>query len=178
MTHWTHGEPIPCVGEADCPPSLHKIRLVWKGYAPVRWYNPSGDWWIPAALELSECLEELVRGRQLRGEVWEVYRAAGKRRTRPIQGRYVETRPATGLWDSFDIVPVVQRRYHSAPIVWDVPNPIVPRVILPVETAPGPGGAAAPRAAAPGVRVETFKQIRDRLAREAAAPTTNGQEGH
>lgn len=176
LTHYSRGETLPCIGEQECPSAIHRIRPVWKGYAPVRVYYSAGDWWLPGVLEITECLEELLRGRYLVGELWELTRAAGKRRTRPVEGRYVETRPIDGVFETFDILPVLQRRYHTKAIVLDIPNPVVPRVVLPVLRAPGPQRTEV--AAEPRVPPEAFKAMRDRLAREAAAAhaQTNGHQ--
>lgn len=177
LTHWKNGEPIPCIGEADCPDAMHKIRPTWKGYAPVRWYNPAGDWWIPAVLEMSECFEELVRGRQLRGEVWEVFRSAGRRKTRPIQGRFLEARPLVGLWDTFDMVPVLQRRYHTATLLLDVPNPVVPRLVLTVEKAPPPAACQVPPSAPIGETKEDAYKRQLAAAEVRRLARTNGHAG-
>ncbi len=175
ITHWVRGESVACLGEADCADAIHRIRPTWKGYAPVRWHNPAGDWWIPAVLEITECFEELIRGRQIRGEIWEVFRGAGKRRTRPVMGRFVEARPQATLWATFDITRVVQRRYHVDRLVWDIPNPVVPRVILPVETGPSP---MIRPAEGPAPRTVSRKELADALRAGTATNAETELNGH
>jgi len=177
LTHYVRGETVPCAGDVDCPTPVHRVHPVWKGYAPVRYHQPAGDWWFPAVLEITECLEELLRGRHLAGELWEVFRGAGKRRTRPVGGRYLETRHVDGVFDTFDVVPVLQRRYHGRPLVLDVANPVTPRVILPVVSAPAPGNQATAR---PSPATEVTEAQRDALRRlagrgAAAVPSSNGK---
>lgn len=182
-THFQRGRSYHCPGAVDCPAAMHKLELVWKGYAPVRYHVVAGDWWLPAALEITECLEELLRGRHLAGELWQLYRDSGRRKTRQVTGHYLETRPIDGVFEWFDIEPILRRRYHTERLVLDVPNRVVPRVILAAVQAPAAGATriAAPSAERPATteELERLRQLRKELGlRLAAQPDPISLNGH
>lgn len=134
LTHWHQGRSTGCPGAAKCPPSVHRGRTIWKGYAPVRAWSASAEKWLPAVLEITECLEEQLRGRRLVGEMWHLVRATGAKKSAQVSGVYYATRDEPGLVQGFDILPVVQRLYHSTDLEIGVPNPL-PKKVSVVEVA-------------------------------------------
>lgn len=184
MMHWARGGSVPCLPGDDCPPALHRSGSTWKGYAPVRSWDHTLGAWVPYALEITEALEEILRGRDLRGEVWRLSRQRKKNKPGTVQGTLEETRSEPALLHPFDVRPVIQRRYHCAELVWDVPNPIVPKltvettVALPPTSLPliDPYRSTKPAAASPPG--ENFVPIGERIRARALAPEqvhqTNG----
>ena len=137
-THWHGGRSFPCRGVDDCPAPIHKARSVWKGYAPVETWDQAAGLWRPRVLEVTEVLEEQLRGRELRGEVWLLWRTDCGRRSSPIHAAYVETRSAQDHGRSFDISPPLLRFYHVPAILLGVPNPLPSKIMLPAVARPGP----------------------------------------
>jgi hypothetical protein len=178
ITHYTRDGTVPCPGEEDCPAAIHRIRPIFRGYAPVRVHVAQAALWVPEVLEVTEHLEEALRGRHVAGEVWVLSRKVGKRKTRPVVGRYLETRHVDGVFDPFDVRPVVHRMYHTDRIRWGCTNPVPPRLMLQAVEAPPPdAGSIAPPTARPG---ETHEEIMQRLRRDgarlASTPLPNGRK--
>lgn len=138
IMHWTRGGSVPCLPEPDCPAAIHRSGSTWKGYAPVRMWDHSLGVWMPFVLEVTEALEEVLRGRDLRGEVWRLSRCRKKKGSGAVQGVLEELRTDVQLLTPFDVRVVVQRRFHCGPLVWDVPNPIVPKLKVEAASAPPP----------------------------------------
>jgi len=72
-THWKSSRTIPCPGVDTCPPALHRLGTIWRGYSAAESWDDAAHVWRPSVLEVTECLEETLRGRDLRGEVWALH---------------------------------------------------------------------------------------------------------
>jgi hypothetical protein len=142
MMHWHGGGSYPCRPDDTCPASIHRSGSTWKGYTPCRQWDHSLGAWVPWALEVTESLELVMRGQDLRGQVWRLARAKRKRkRGQPgatVQGQLEEVRTDPALLVTFDVRLVVERRYHCPPLVWDVPNPLQPKLTVEQVSAPPP----------------------------------------
>jgi hypothetical protein len=132
MMHWRAGGSVPCLPEPDCPASIHRSGCIWKGYAPCRQWDHGLGAWKPYALEVTEALEETLRGRDLPGEIWRLSRVRLKKRAGSVHGILEERREDAALRVAFDVRAIIERRYHCGPLVWDVPNPVVPKLLLPL----------------------------------------------
>lgn len=184
IMHWARGGSVPCLPGDDCPAALHRSGSTWKGYAPVRCWDHSLGAWLPYALEITEALEEILRGRDLRGEVWRLSRQRKKKKPGTVQGTLEETRSEEALLHPFDVRAVIQRRYHCGELVWDVPNPVVAKltvettVALPPSSLPliDPYRSTKPSANAEPVSrfVPLGDRIRERLRTPETAHETNG----
>jgi hypothetical protein len=184
MMHWRQGGSVPCLPEPDCPQATHKSGSTWKAYAPCRQWDHAIGCWIPFALEITEALEETLRGRDLRGEVWRLSRARKKKKPGAVQGVLEERRDDPSLMVAFDVRQVIERRYHCGPLLWDIPNPVHPK--LTVETTDAPPPTSIPiidpyqsqRPAAPIDAAEASLSSWERVNRIAnkqkAAPEANG----
>lgn len=129
-THWHSGRSIPCPGPADCPASIHRTRTVYKAYAPVESWDGACKVWRPSVLEATEHLEETLRGRQLRGQVWILSRASERGKTDPVIGIFCEELAESAVSKPFDIVPVLLRFFHVSTLNLGVANPLPPKLVL------------------------------------------------
>jgi len=129
-THWNGKRTVPCDGEGTCPASLHRGRTIFKAYAPAELWKPAERHWLPGVLEATEALEEQLRGRQLRGEVWMLKRGGEGRKDDPVFGVYSETYNGENLRPAFDIVPVLLRFYHVPRLVLGVENALPAKLLL------------------------------------------------
>jgi hypothetical protein len=147
LTHYLQGRSWGCPGPEKCPTNVHRARTLWKGYAPVRAWNATQDHWFPGVLEITEALEETLRGRRLAGEVWMLHRENDRKKSGPIAGVLLETRPPSPLSAPFDIRPPLCRMYHSLDLELGVPNPLPAKVTAPIALGERPPLPAAPQAA-------------------------------
>jgi hypothetical protein len=160
-THWNGKRTVPCDGEGRCPSGLHRTRLIFKAYAPAELWVPAAKHWIPGVMEATEHLEELLRGRPLRGEVWLLSRAGQGRKNDPVAGVYCETFNGDALRLAFDILPVLLRFYHVRELVLGVENTLPPKILLEasVGNAPTLPFSLEPTAP-PAATQEQIEQIR------------------
>ena len=131
LTHWAKGHSVPCDGDAKCPPALHRSGVFFKAYAPAEWWISHEQVWRPAVLEATSNLEEILRGRKLRGETWLLSREKEADKSSAVCAAYCETIAESLLSPTFDILPVLQRVFNRLDLVLDVANPTPRRVILP-----------------------------------------------
>lgn len=129
-THWRSGRTIPCPGPDECLSSMHKSGIIWKGYAPVEAWEELGRLWVPFVLEVTESLEEQLRGRDLRGEVWTLFRVQKNGRTDPVAGIYCERLAEGKLSPAFDVKPVLLRLFHVSELRLGRANPLPPKIML------------------------------------------------
>jgi hypothetical protein len=119
----------PCLGEMRCPPFIHREKTCWKGYAPVEHWEHQTKLWIPFVLEITESLEHVLRGRQLRGESWMLSRRLVEGKG-PVVGIFSNRLPEEELSPEFDILPILERAWHEKDFLIDVPNPVKPMVMI------------------------------------------------
>lgn len=134
-THWKSGRTVPCAGEDECPSSLHRLGVIWRGYAAVEMWIGSKSHWQPSALEVTEALEERLRGRELRGETWSLHRTEIKGKSSPVVGIFCEKGEPNELREAFELEPILRRLFHVARLNLGRRNPLPPRVML--EPVPG-----------------------------------------
>jgi len=122
MVHYKGGN-VYCPGEDDCPASMHREQLLWKGYTAVDLWDKSLNHYLPMVLEVSESLEHQLRGRNLRGEVW-VLQRKGHRNKKQITGDYTERRDSKSIRPAFDVLPIVRTLYHCSTLCLGLDNPV------------------------------------------------------
>lgn len=138
ITHQHAGRSTPCLGLGDCPSTVHKQRMVFKAYGPAEIWDRNNDHWQPVVMEVTENLEEILRGRTLRGEVWLLARDGPGKPNDPVTGVYIEQAEATGLRPGFDVKPVLCRVFHCPDLKLGATNPMPPRLYLEPVHEPGP----------------------------------------
>lgn len=130
LTHWKGKGSIPCPGVGTCPDAIHRLRTIWKGYAPVLLWEVRENLWRPWVLEITENLEEQLRGRKLRGEEWLLTRLEIRGRTDPVSGVLCRLVDSVELPEAFDVLPVLQKVLGSMEIRLGVANPTPAKVVL------------------------------------------------
>lgn len=128
LTHFHGKRSHACLGQGECPQTIHRSGTFFKSYAPVEWWLPQSGRWRKAVLEATANLEEYLRGRKLRGEVWLLSREDPTKKMSPVIGAYCETLPDNQLSQAFDIEPILLRVYHCTSLKLDVTNPMPSQV--------------------------------------------------
>jgi hypothetical protein len=165
LTHWSAKRSLACPGANLCPPATHRQKVVWKGYAPVDEWSFQLELWLPGVLEITESLEHALAGRKLRGQVWMLSRLQSSERG-PVCATYSETLDEAELRPAFSIQPILERFYHSADLLLDVPNPIPPRVLLEPHESRAPrlaGDLSARPSEAQPIDPQTMARFREQL---------------
>ncbi len=180
LTHRQGGHSVPCLGPARCPSGLHRGRSVWKGYSPAEGWDAATGLWRPAVLEITERLEEVLRGRPLRGEVWTLARESTGERNAAVYGVFAERVDASALRPPFDVLPVLKRFFHEDDFPFDLPNPLPGRLMLEPSSDPPPRlpEQIQPAAAAEPSpeQVEHFRdQLKKALRGNTPRPSANGR---
>lgn len=139
-THWRMGRSEYCIGES-CPIAVHKSGAIWKGYTGVEAFEARSQKWAPVVLEITEALELDLRGKWIRGGVWEVWRTPlNGRKKQPVRGKLLETLAPATLPRAFPIIHVLQSLYHTSEIDLSATNPMPERTRVRLsEGAPPPG---------------------------------------
>ena len=163
ITHWARKRTTVCPGASLCPPADHKLRAIWRGYAPAEFWLPSASCWRAGVLELTESAEEKLRGRTLRGEVWAFLRTGTSQEKSKVEADYCERLDQNQLRSPFDVDPILRRFYRILDLPRDTPNPLPTKVRLADVGGPGPARAGA---SSPATDIEVSTPI---LKREAAA---------
>lgn len=175
LTHWASGRSQACPGAGKCPPNFHRSRTVWKGYAPVRRWQPVQAAWCAAVLEVTEALEEQLRGRELCGEMWHLMRSLNGKKSGAVGGIFYSRRTEAALLKNFDVVAPIQRLYHTLDLEFGAVNALPAKILEVPVTCDGPltEPAAAPREPAKPTtsQRETLRKMAGRM---GSPPNGNG----
>lgn len=140
LEHWKgESETFPCDAPA-CKACDKGIRQDFYAYAAANVYDPSFRRWVPAVVQLTACAEELLRGRALRGTVWELRRAPGRGKLGKVSCRFLDSRDPGVVPEEFDVRPSLKVIWGERHFNLDVPNNRI--VVEPqpeYEGAPPPG---------------------------------------
>jgi hypothetical protein len=178
MTHYKPRCPIYCPGPKLCDPSLHKLTGIWKAYAPIEVWRDSPDRdWIPAVFEVTERMDELLKGEQLRGQVWAMRRVPIGPKRAECTGNFCEMCDPARLRQPFNMLPILTRIYHTPHIVLGVPNPKPPRIFLEPSRDFVPKTAETVQDSPQGYSRKTFAKMREENAKKQAE-ATNGNGKH
>jgi len=149
------------------------------------WVSSKGHW-QPAVLEVTEALEERLRGRELRGETWSMHRTEIKGKSSPVVGTFCEKGDTHELREAFELEPILRRLFHVASLKLGTRNPLPPRLML----APTQGKAPTlpEHLQSVGTQENTekereearklWKQLRERQASLNGTPDKNGNGKH
>lgn len=138
MQHWNGKRSVACRGDGDCLPARHKTQVIWKGYVAAQLWSDTLCVWSPTLLEVTEALEELLRGRKLRGEVWKFVRKGKGKKTDPVSGIFCEKQGESVLSPEFDVYEFLKRFFREPSFPFDLPNPLTRKLILPAVAGPAP----------------------------------------
>jgi hypothetical protein len=182
LTHRTKGRSIPCSGPETCPTGLHRSDTTYYGFAPAWSFDRQRSLWRPGALQITECLEEMLRGRPLLGELWLLSREVGKRKNTRVVGTFIERRDDPEFQRSWDVKPAVRRYYHETEIHFGASNPIPGKVMIEPLAVPAPAlpelQAAPVPPPPPAELLEKVRKVLPNLAKRmaAAAPAAPAAE--
>lgn len=189
LTHFRGKRTIYCPGPGECPSSEHRLPTMWKGYAAVERWDPALRLWVPEVLEITECLEEDLRGQQLRGQVWLLARRQEKGEPPACFGTFCEQVNPDSLRAAFLVVPVLKRLWHRDEVKLNKANPLPERIKLDPVAGDAPHLPQVPDdAKASGldpedrkVAAEIIRKARERQfkpAAQAPEPSSNGKIPH
>lgn len=142
--HWYERACRPCGGPEACPSVWHKVPPVWFAYAPAEVWRGDLHLWLPCVIELTAHCVDCLTAPVLRGQVWKLTRRPGRGKASAVDAVFHEQRPETGLRPFFDIRPVCEDFWRTSNVVWDVPNPKKPKLILEASAGVPPAGWAQP----------------------------------
>lgn len=157
IEHWDRKRTVPCRGP-DCPPAIHRGTTLYYAYAAGLVWDTQTRKWSPVVIQATSNLEEQLRGRSLRGEVWTLIRGDGRGPTGDLSGVYVERWDVNQLIPPFDPRPVICRAKGLQSITLGAKNPTPPRLVLPEVELPAP--ALPTEQAVAGDAVETIDSLR------------------
>jgi hypothetical protein len=129
MEHWVSRGTLPCYGERDVCMNHAKGRLLFYAYAAVLWHDVRTGKPDPWILQATACLEEQLRGRDLRGEVWCLTRDPEAGKNGELSGQFVEKRKPDNLPAEFDIIAPLKRMFQVRKLNIPVANPNPARVV-------------------------------------------------
>jgi len=131
MTHYFKGKGSRYCAGPECMYLCGKLEKTWKGYCAVEVWLPHAKKYRPFVLELTERLEQDMRGLYERGQVWECYKQSpiGEKK-QPVQGKLQPAQVVKHLPPEFDWQSVVKNLYHVPKMDFSIRNPLAPRVIL------------------------------------------------
>jgi len=150
-----------------------------KAFGPVEVWDRIDEVWRPEVLEVTENLEEILRGRDLRGEVWLLTRPYVKGNSDPVNGQLLEKLDPRTLRKAFDIVPILTRNFRPVhKLLLGACNPNPPRVYLEPSTGAPPKLPAdlipdEPRPPSPAEQ----KKIKEMLAELRGTGTRKEKDG-
>jgi len=170
LTHYDRGGSVACTEpEAKCV-ICKRLPTRWKGYAPAERWDEQAQHWQPVVYEATSGWEETIRGRNLRGEVWQLGKVKAGGRHAALKGLLVEQLDPSTVRRPFDIEPVLCRLYNVTSLNLGVVNVTQPRHAEEVmDTTPPrlPEGLQAP--APEELTAETFKKTFQRLRQNVGA---------
>lgn len=117
----------PCQND-QCPTDWHRCKPLWRGWAPVELWEEATQLWWPMALEVTESLEEQLRGKQLRGQTWGLSRPKVKKEGNPVVAALVAE--GGDFRRPFDVTSLLLRIYRCEKIHWGYANPMPPKLML------------------------------------------------
>lgn len=123
LEHWNGKRSVACPGSDECDKSIHRLRTIFYAYAPVGHFNGQTGCCEPAVLQVTAFLEEQLRGRQLRGQVWSLSRDDARGKTGKVSALFIEQRSPTNIPPAFPVEPPLLRLFNVAKLRLGVRNP-------------------------------------------------------
>lgn len=141
VEHWDRSRTFACPGGAECAARHGKYRVDWYAYAPVAYLDSRTRRYDPWVLQITACLEFALRGRPLRGTVWDLARAPGHGSKGEVIGEMVEQWGEDRLPKPFAVVPVLEKIFGVGRVFLGTPNPLPEPVTVDewvIEAPPAP----------------------------------------
>lgn len=133
LTHWLNIKPkgrgVVCLGE-KCDAKLHKLKAIWKGYAPVEIARVTERDWYPGVIEITSALGQQLEGRRLTGEIWDLERHPGEFKHPEAVGTFIRVERPAPIDARTWVDTVCFRLYFTTEIIWGAKDPLPGRVRL------------------------------------------------
>lgn len=133
LTHYVFGRPkgrsVACKGE-ECEKTVHKLRTIWKGYAPIEIARMQQRDWYPGVLEITSALGQELAGRKLAGEIWALERRIGDFKHPEETGVFIRVERPAPIDARQWVETVCFRLYGVKEIQWGAKDPLPSRVRL------------------------------------------------
>lgn len=164
LTHWLQGASRACPGVDACPASAHSKDAIRKGYLPAMiWVPLPRGVWVPGVFEATEVLLEAWQGREMRGEVWRLFRQRTHKKGYRAAGEPVDSWDAQDVPASFDVKPIVKRFYRATAIAWNVDAVYEPPTVLPSVKGKAPPGQRGQGVEETPATAEEIAALRQRM---------------
>jgi len=130
ITHWVPGKPrgrsVACPGRLHCLTAIHRQRSTWKGYCPAQLRRDGKPAvWVPCVIEITEFMFSLLKGQDVRGQVWRMERVIMKRNVSRVEGEQIAVSHPELLPPAWSIEPTLAKVYGTSEIELDV-DPVIP----------------------------------------------------
>lgn len=133
---WVHvceKKPWGCSGERNCPQKIHREGGQWQGFAAAeRFINDGPGKWIPIVLDITARFEQVIHGRQLRGECWALRKERVGTKHLELTGELKQVYDPANLRPEFDCKPAILRVLKNPETEFGLANPLPPRAYLEV----------------------------------------------
>lgn len=164
FTHYLTNGSVYCPGDR-CECANRAKRRIWKGYLLVEAYDQAINLWAPGVLEVTEYLEQDLRGQWDRGQVWRIWRETTKPKGgNPLRGQFEQELDANLIPKPFCFKAVLQHLYHTTAIATHHKNPLPGRIVTTFSEGEAPAGLAHQE---PPAQASTREEILNFREREA-----------
>jgi hypothetical protein len=102
----------------------------FRAYAPVEAWDVHSKLWVPCVLEVTGQLEERLRGRDLRGEEWLLWKDQGQSKRVTYGCKHLQRLPAGEVSQAFAIEPTLKKVYRCLELPPYCSNPHGPTVYV------------------------------------------------
>jgi hypothetical protein len=130
IEHWSSNRTFACPGGEVCRTSHAKYRVDWYAYAPVAYLDLRTNAYAPWVLQITSNLEFRLKGRELRGQVWDLARVPNRGKSAELLGELVEIKPQDSVPPEFSIRPPLERLFGKGRLYLGSCNPTPPPLIL------------------------------------------------
>jgi hypothetical protein len=120
--------------------------------------------WAAVVLEITEALEEQLRGRDLTGEMWHLMRSAVSKKSAQVSGIFYSKRTEAQLSKTFDVIAPIQRLYHSTELEFGAVNALPAKGMVEPEICVGPDIGPEPVRREPALPTESQREALRKLA--------------
>lgn len=128
LQHYPRGRSVVCKTRVKGCKFCGLFPQRFFAYAPGRVYRQASDQWIPTVLQVTSNAWQTLRGRNVRGEVWELEKEAREDNRGPVNVRYLTTVEDSQIGPAFNIEPALQRMLDAVELHLGQEDPTTPKV--------------------------------------------------
>jgi len=121
---------MPCLGDQkSCP--YHRDPFRFYAYAPGLVYESATGLWLPVVVQCTSALEQQLRGRSIRGEIWALTREQHKFDRGAILGQFLQHNQDKDLEPEFSVLPTLQNAFGCVVVPLGDDNPFPDKLLKP-----------------------------------------------